>query len=148
VLGEPGGIVAFDVTLTDVDQDVEIAATQNDIAFDPLTPIAANSQGGPLCIVNPEIDKGDTSFSFQPPGCTVGTSCSAVRVLVLAFDNLDPIPSGSVLYTCQVVISPDVEIGEAYPLSCSLAAASSPEGEPIAIRCEDGEVEIAPASGF
>jgi hypothetical protein len=49
------------------------------------------------------------AFAFLPPGC-FGPDCS-VRALVLAFDNVDPIPDGSVLFTCHMLIAPDAATG-------------------------------------
>jgi hypothetical protein len=65
--------------------------------------------------VNDAIEKGGTSFAFQPSGCTAGTDCTGVRALVLALDNVDPIPTGSVLYTCQVAIAGDAADGDFDP---------------------------------
>jgi len=139
--GSPGMSVEIAVTLSEVAPGVDIAGTQNDIAFDPTAPIAATSSGRPLCTVNPSINKNATSYSFQPPGCIVGTSCTGIRVLVLALDNVDPIPPGSVLYTCMVEATADASAGSS--LTCSMAAASTPQGEPVVLDCEDGEILVA-----
>ena len=55
--------------------------------------------------MNPDINKGGTSFAFQPSGCTAALPARASAALVLALDNVVPIPDGSVLYTCQVAIA-------------------------------------------
>jgi len=82
----------------------QIAGTQSDITFPTNAPIAHKATGKPDCAVNPDINKGATSFAFRPNGCTAGTDCTAVRALVLATDNTDPIPDGSVLFTCNIAI--------------------------------------------
>ncbi len=82
----------------------EIAGTQNDIVFDANVRVKARSNGRPDCTVNPDINKPGTSFAFQPAGCS-GDACTGVRAIVFATDNVDPIPNGSVLYTCNVTVS-------------------------------------------
>jgi len=136
--GAQGDFVPVDVSLQ---TGVEVAGTQNDINFMPQAAIAAGSNGKPMCSVNPDIDKGGTSFAFQPPGCTVGTSCTAVRALVLALDNVNPIPNGAVLYTCTIAIAEDAADGS-YPLTCSNAGASDPDGGALATNCVDGAVDV------
>jgi hypothetical protein len=84
----------------------EIAALQADVTFPVMAPIAAQANGKPDCTVNPAIDKNATSFFFWPDACS-GATCTAVRVLVLATDNLDPIPDGAALVTCTVDVSGD-----------------------------------------
>ena len=71
--------------------------------------------------MNPAIDKSGTSFAFLPEGCTPGDTCTGVRALVRALDEVNsPIPSGSALYTCEVAIDGEVANGT-YPLACDNA---------------------------
>ena len=49
-----------------------------------------------------------------------------VRTLVLATDNVDPIPDGTVLYTCAVTVAPDA-VGT-YPLRVSGVIMADPSG--------------------
>jgi MYXO-CTERM domain-containing protein len=135
--GNAGQQVQFNVTLTTTQQ---VAGTQNDIAFDPLTPIGANTSNRPLCAVNPDISKGGTSFAFQPSGCAAG-ECTGVRALVLALDNVDPIPTGSVMYSCQVVIDGEATEGN-YPLTCTNAGASDPAGVALQAQCSNGQISV------
>ena len=138
----PGDFVFFDVTLNTGGN--EVAGTQNDIWFDPETPIAADENGRPSCLVNPDIDKNATTFAFQPAGCEdegIGL-CTGIRALVLALDNVDAIPPGSVLYTCEVAISPNAPLGSPFPLQCSNAQASDPEGNALSVDCFDGAVDV------
>ncbi|HSP97372.1 MAG TPA: hypothetical protein VL049_09045, partial [Candidatus Dormibacteraeota bacterium] len=118
-----------------------VAGTQNDIAFSVEAPIAAKANGRPDCTVNPTINKGATSFAFQPPNCIAGSDCTAVRAIVLALDNVDPIEVGAILYECRVAIA--LSAGpDRFPLVCSLAGASDPDGNALAISCSDGAVSV------
>jgi len=136
--GPPGSTVTFDVTL---DTTAQVAGTENDIEFDPQAPIKADDGGKPQCTANPSIGKGDTSFAFQPPGCTPGTDCAGVRALVLSFDNLDPIPTGSILYSCDVQIAADAS--GTYPLTCSNPVAGDADGNRIGAACTSGSIIAA-----
>ena len=142
-----GDTVNVDVSLTTT---VDVAGTQNDIAFAAPLAIAAKANGKPDCVVNEAIDKGGTSFAFQPAGCTAGTDCTGIRALVLALDNVSPIPTGSVLYTCKVPVAADAADGE-YTLTCSNPGASDPDGGALDTDCTDGTVtvgEVAPSSSL
>jgi hypothetical protein len=136
--GEPGSTVMVSVSL---ETTVEVAGTQNDIAFDPRTRVVANEQGNPKCMVNPAIDKGQTSFAFQPVDCTPGTDCTGIRALVLALDNVTPIPDGSVLYTCEVMIANDAT--GSFPLTCSNPGAGDPDGNRVGADCTNGAITVA-----
>jgi hypothetical protein len=109
-----------------------VAGTQNDFSFDPVNiPVATKSATNqrPDCTVNPAINKGATSFAFQPARCS-GTACVGVRVIVFATDNNDPIPNGSVLYRCNVHVSATAPSG-AYHLAVSRAILSDPKGKRV-----------------
>ncbi|MBX3028238.1 hypothetical protein KF840_25390 [bacterium] len=138
VIGAAGQNAPMAVSLV---TEVSVAGTQNDTLFPSGVGVVADNRGRPTCAVNPEIDKGGTSFAFLPNGCTPGTSCQGVRALVLALDNVNPIPSGSVLFTCEVNIAPTVEDGT-YPLTCENAGASDPDGNAIATGCDAGDVIV------
>jgi hypothetical protein len=143
VRGEAGSFVSVDVTL-DVEEGVEIAGTQNDIfvGHGDLA-LVENTDGDPACAINPEIAKEDTRFAFQPPGCGVDGSCTGIRAIVVSFANVDPIPSGVVLYTCTVAIASGAQQGVVHALPCSNADASNPDGDEIAVDCTDGAIEVA-----
>ncbi len=138
--GEAGTTVAIDIGLS-VGTGALVAGTQNNIDFPAQVQVAAKANGKPDCAVNPDIDKGGTAFTFQPNGCTPGTDCTGVKALVLALDNVAPIPDGSVLYTCQVAIAADAADGD-YMLSCSNAGASDPDGGALAADCTAGTVSV------
>jgi hypothetical protein len=134
----------------------EIAGTQNTITFSggigAAVSIAAKANGKPDCIVNPDINKGGTSFAFQPPGCS-GEQCTAVKALVLALDNVCPICGTSTtdcpglpacqvtMYTCNVTIN-FTATGMDYPLICSDAGASDPSGGSLTTTCTDGNITV------
>ncbi|HSP95953.1 MAG TPA: hypothetical protein VL049_01735 [Candidatus Dormibacteraeota bacterium] len=137
--GAPGTQATFVVTLSTA--GASVAGVQADIAFDSInTPLAATGSGRPDCTVNPDIAKEATAFAFQPPGCS-GASCTAFRALVLSFSNVDPIPDGSVLYSCNVNIAAGAAAGS-YPLIVSNVGMSTPDGQAIASTGTDGEVLV------
>lgn len=137
--GAPGERVTFTVFLSTA--GALVAGVQADIAFDPLnTPVAATGSGRPDCTVNPDINKDATAFAFQPPGCT-GASCTAFRAIVLSLSNVDPIPDGSELYTCNVDISPGAAPGT-YPLVISNVGMSTPDGQAIPSSGTDGAINV------
>jgi hypothetical protein len=140
--GAPGTTVTFDVTLQTTAQ---VAGTENDIAFDPKARITADTGGNPQCTVNSTIHKGATAFSFKPAGCMPGTTCTSIGAVVLAFDNLDPIPTGSVLYTCHALIAADAGIGT-FPLTCSNPGAGDTDANRIGAACTSGSIasEVVP----
>lgn len=136
--GAPGSTVMFNVSL---ETSVDVAGTQNDITFDPKARITADDEGNPKCTVNPAIEKPGTTFAFQPVDCTPGTNCTGVRALVLALDNVTPIPDGSVLYTCEVQIAADAT--DTYALACSSPGAGDPDGNRVGADCTDGTITVA-----
>jgi MYXO-CTERM domain-containing protein len=137
-VGSPGTNTTLSVSL---ETEIEVAGTQNDTTFPAGVGVVADNRGRPTCLVNPEIEKGGASFAFQPSGCTPGDDCTGVRALVLALDNVDPIPSGSLLYTCEVAIGDELENGR-YPLVCTNAGASDPDGVAVATACDAGDVVV------
>jgi len=141
--GDAGTTVSFDVSL---ETGTDVAGTQNDIAFAAPIQIAAKANGRPDCTVNPDIEKGGTSFAFQPSGCTAGTDCTGIRALVLALDNVDPIPTGSVMYSCNVAIAENAEDGS-YPLTCSNPGASDPAGGALLAECTNGAITVGEGPG-
>ncbi len=139
VTGLPGQLLTVGVSLRSAGRPV--AGTQNDLGFDPSTPIAATARGTPDCAVNPAIDKAATSFVFRPVGCTPEVDCTAVRALVFALDNIELIPDGAELYTCRVRVAPDTPPG-AYALIVSGTAASDPDGNGVNAVGVDGAVDV------
>ncbi len=91
------------VTVRLVTAGQSVAGTQNDLEIAPNVIVHRKANGRPDCTVNPEIDKGGSSFGFRPPGCAEGT-CTGVRALVLSTENTTPIENGAALYTCNVTV--------------------------------------------
>jgi hypothetical protein len=139
--GASGATVSVDVTLETPLLGTMVAGTQNDIAFEAAAPINAVN-GQPDCTVNSAINKTATTFAFQPSGCggTSGTTCTGVRALVLSFSNTSAIPSGSVLYTCNITIG--ASASGSLPLTCSNAGASDPGGNALTTTCTNGAVMV------
>lgn len=126
--GIPGGSVMLEVRLT-ADAGEEVAGTQNDLRYDPaVAAVVALAEGAPDCAVNPAINKLASAFGFRPTGCDPSRhECTAVRALVLAFDNVDPIAHGSVLYTCRLLIAADASPGR-YDLTNTRSGYAPPAG--------------------
>ena len=85
----------------------QIAGTQNDITFSGGVGAAIviprkGRRWRPDCTVNPAINKPQSTFAFQPQRLRGRVVHGRSEPLVLAFGNVDPIPTGSVLYTCNV----------------------------------------------
>ena len=115
---------------------VPVAGTQNDIGFDVAAArVVADASGRPDCTVNPAIDKDATGFNFLPNGCDPAIDCQAVRAVVISIENVDAIPSGSLLYECNVAVEPDAPPGTG--LRCEEAGAAGLEGEAIPTGCND-----------
>ncbi|MCK6556328.1 hypothetical protein L6Q96_17370 [Candidatus Binatia bacterium] len=108
----------------------DVAGTQSDLAFataeNRYVTVVRKSNGRPDCSVNPEIDKSSTTFAFQPPSCTAET-CTTVRAIVFSSEDVEPIPEGSLLYTCKVQVAVDAPDGD-YPLTVSGTILSNPTG--------------------
>jgi hypothetical protein len=88
--GNPGQLVSFPVTLDT--GGLLVAGVQVDIGFTPTAPVARRSNGRPDCTVNAAIDKGGTSYAFQPSGCS-GPDCTGMRALVRRSTTSTPSPT-------------------------------------------------------
>lgn len=133
----PGSEAVVAVTL--YGEGADVAGIQNDIGFDGEAAIGVDARGQPDCQVSAAIDKPATIFAFQPAGCQATGRCEAARAIVIAFDNVDPIPDGSVLYTCRIAVETGAP-AVAHYLPCLNARASDPNGVALATSCRDGEV--------
>jgi len=131
--GVPGQLTTFGVGL---ETSGEIAGVQNDLTLGNTAPIVFSA-----CEVNPDINKDQTIFGFQPLGCMPDINCSGVRALVLSFSNLDPIPDGSTMYSCDVLILPAAAPGE-YPIECSNEGVADPDGMALPVDCSDGAITV------
>jgi hypothetical protein len=131
--GAPGQTVEFSVTLHTAGQD--IAGVEQEIHLDGLTPV----QG---CQANPAIDKNASAFSLRPFGCAPGVTCTSLKALILSFSNVDPIPDGSVLFTCEAIVS-GAAPGGTYPLDSRLEGAADPDGNEVLLDGVDGSISVA-----
>jgi hypothetical protein len=112
------------------------AGLQNDIAFASNIRVAARANGRPDCTVNPEINKPASSFAFRAPGCS-GEACTGVRAIILSTEDVDVIPDGSLLYTCNVSINASTNA----TLALSNVIMSTPAGGRVdGTGNQDGEV--------
>lgn len=139
-----GNVGQADLTFTtSLETDALVAGTQNDITFSgglgAAITIPAKATGGrPDCTALVKTD--GSQFAFQPPGCT-GETCTGIRAIIISFNDLEPIPTGTDLYTCKITINSG-EDGDTFPLSCSGEGASDPDGGALPTSCTDGEVTI------
>jgi hypothetical protein len=85
------------------------------------------------------------AFGFRPLGCDPASSCVAVRAIVLSIANVDPMPDGSLLYTCDVIIDRDADPGT-YPIEILSTGVSSPQGEPIVSTGRNGTLAVQAAT--
>jgi hypothetical protein len=129
----PGETNAIDVTLHTT---IEVAEAQNVIVLGPEIRIAVDAGGQPFCMVNPEINM-DGTFTIS---CDLADVCT-LEAFVFALDNVDAIPSGSILYTCEITIDLDSVPGT-YPLTCAGASADDPDGDAISTACVSGSVLV------
>lgn len=138
-IGIPGDQVTVSATLET--GGAIVGSTQNDITFDSANaPIAALPDGTPDCALNPALNK-DHLFVFRPNGCT-GAMCTMVRTAVFNVSPpVNPIPEGSVLYTCKVAIAANAPPGE-YPLVISTAQLADPNGTVLPNGSIDGKVVV------
>lgn len=105
-VGSAGETVSFTVVIGTAGQLVD--ATQNDILLDVNAPIASTGTGDPDCTST----TGMVAAAFIPPGCAPPTirglpTCTAVR---LTFAQMQ-VADATVLYTCNVSISPNAPPG-------------------------------------
>lgn len=138
VSGKPGEQVEAAATLR---AGEEIIGAQADVLFDRATPVIARANGRPSCQRGPEILLGGTSFGFLPAGCDPARDCLGVRALVLALDNVFPIPDGSELFHCDVAIA-DTATARAHPLQLANLDASDIDGNRVFVAGEDGQISV------
>jgi hypothetical protein len=129
--GAPGQRVSFSVTVDTAGG--RIAATQNQITFDPNARIASTASGEPDCT-------GPGATAFLPLGCVPSQDCQAIRGTLAT----DPIPNGAVAYTCNVDISASATVGSRFTLHCFGAIFVDENIEQFPADCEDGEIVVTP----
>jgi hypothetical protein len=113
---------------------VEVVGVQNDIAFDP----AVLSVG--LCSPGPAINK-QIGFNLIPSDCADTGTCTTLRVLVFSPINLDPIPDGTLLYFCDVLVQADAPLGRS-PLHIERVVAADARGRRLPASGIDGDILV------
>jgi cohesin domain-containing protein len=117
-VARPGDDAAVTVSL--VTSAASVAATGNDITFNPnvlgLEPSA--------CQINPAIGKSLVASVVHDDGST-----KTLRIFVSSNENANAIPNGA-LYTCTFAIAPSALPGQ-YPLTNSSVLAFGPAGTPL-----------------
>ena len=137
VIANPGATLTIEATLMTAGE--QIAAAQIDISVPPGARVAARSDGRPDCWVNPDINKGSSSFVLLPNFC-VDVACTGLRAIVLATDNTDVIADRSVLFRCTVNI--DFDATATLTLTTSQVIMSDPTGQRIDAAGIDGVITV------
>ena len=137
-IGAPGSIVQIAVTLA---TDENIGGVQNDLHFEPQAAVVALPGGVPDCTVAPFLDWIDgPEVFFQPPACVPGIDCTGIRALLITKEYGALIPSGALLYTCNIAIDPGASGSSS--LVCDNTHGSTPEGHPLEVSCTDGRIDV------
>jgi CSLREA domain-containing protein len=127
VVGVPGQQVSFSVTLSA--QGALAVSAMAKATFDGINiPVVALEDGSPDCTVNPDIRKSFI-FNFEPLDC-VGAACTGVSAFIFPTSQRVPIPDGSTVYTCRVMIAATAPVGE-YPILLSDVVLGNAEGDSL-----------------
>lgn len=119
-----GGSFEFSVRL--VAGLAQVVGLQNDVDVDRLDVRR--------CRVNREIGKaGYFGFYAGPDGagtprCPEGVRCDRVRAIIVPYEDLEPIPDGSILYTCTGDVPATAAPGS-YQLVVGSVIGAGPNGE-------------------
>ena len=135
----PGGTAVLEVSL-DVLKDVEVAGTENELAWNPGELSVSN------CVVNEAIDKSLQS-TFRPADCTPGADCNEFKGIIINFSDLSAIADGSLLYSCDVGIATGtaaavVSGAQSFTIACNNPGSSNPDGESLETICNDAVVNV------
>jgi hypothetical protein len=126
-----------------VETMTEVDGVFHGIVFGPEITMGTSEHGLPDCEANRAIDKY-TAFQLV---CHDSGVCRLTAVLGSSPRPVSPpIPSGSLLYTCYVVITEGAVAGLSYPLSCHDATAVEADGTPLPAGCVDGQVIVSEPS--
>jgi len=131
----PGATIKVDFRLDAARSD--IAAAENVIVLDRgLTFVQPNA-----CRVNPNIRK-EGLFGYLVYVDRPCSDCPQAKAIVIDFEALRSIPSGSVLYSCTVAVSPQASPGN-YQIHVVEAAAGNAAGDSIALSGASGTIRVA-----
>jgi ELWxxDGT repeat protein len=139
VSGAPGETVTLTAHLR-AHRD-EVAGLDVQFGLVPDVRIPATRRGRPDCRVDEAIAKNASVFHFTPYDCTPERDCTGVRGLILALDNVDPIPDGATLFTCRAEIARSARPGRR-ELQVGVLGASDPGGGAIAASGEAGALTV------
>ena len=89
--------------------------------------------------VNPAIGKDDTDFALLCPD-----AACVLRAIVIALDNVDPIPNDTEMFQCDVVIEPGAAPGT-YGLAGWNVGASDARGNAIPAFAAHGSIVVLDA---
>ncbi len=134
--GVAGSTVEIIVELQ-VEGEEVAAGMQNDLEFDAGVFVIAPND----CVINPDI--GPDSAAGKNLATSVLGDPTRVRNIVVANDNVNPIPSGA-LYTCTFHIDSGVEQGD-HTLVTSRAVVSDPSGQRLPVTTGNCTVHVDPA---
>lgn len=123
-IGVPGGTVTFTVGL---ETGEAVAGTENELHLDPDVPLTFAN-----CFVNPDIDK-NLFYNISSP--------SDLKALVISLVNLDTIPNGSIMYSCEIGIGAGTTPDD-YLIDCTEPGASDPSGNSLTTLCSDGSLTV------
>ncbi len=141
VVAMPGGTAQISVSLNLLSDSAQVAGTENVVGFESETQLSN-------CVVNPDINKTASAFSFGPSGCAAGSDCETVKALILSFTDLSAIADDAVLFTCDIGLgggtaaATTAGLTGTFPVTCSEAGGSDPDGNPLFIECVDGSITI------
>ncbi len=129
----PGGTGTLEVSLNLL-KDVEVAGTENELTWNTSELSVAN------CAVNEAIDKDLQSTEDE----------GFFKGIVINFGNLDPIPDGSLLYSCDVGIPGGTAAATTsgvtgmFEIVCANPGASDSNGNTLETICNNAVVNVAP----
>lgn len=133
-----GGEIDISVDLESSGEDV--AGTQNRIVLPPGLEFVVDEQGEPVCAANPEINRRASAFALLPNGC-IASECRELVAVIISFDNTDPIPDGSDLYSCRIKTNSGTRPG-IYRIEIEETGAASPQGDAVSVRGENGSLQV------
>ena len=111
----------------------QIAATQNDIVYDPSVVTVTRAD----CRMNPNIDK-TLNVGFPSP--------NSIRIIIISLERSDPIPQSDILYTCAFHVGPDAPGGN-IALNITNVGASDPQGKKIGASGIGGTIFVSASGG-
>lgn len=121
----PGDVVEICVDLAS--EGSQVAGIQGDLVWNPQ------------CA---ELDQGSCrAGGHDKPLHKSARGAGRLKVLVLALDNVDPIPDGSRLYCCNFRVHSDVR-STSCPITIQNAGASDPRGQAIPTNPLSGAIQL------